>query len=76
MGAWEALQGFLKMSAKYPDVLKFGRTLAKEGKDASNIVTSSMVMTVSIHKVDCHMKRDIGRSVLANFRVCAQRGAN
>ena len=56
--------------------LKLGRTLAKEGKDASNIVTSSMVMMVSIFIVDCHVKHDIGRSVLVSFRVCTQRGAN
>jgi hypothetical protein len=56
--------------------LKFRRTLAKEDKDTSNVVTSLMVMTVSIFIVDCPMKHDIGRSIYASFRVCTQRGAN
>jgi hypothetical protein len=56
--------------------LKFGRTLTKEGKDASRVVTSLMLMMVSIVKVDCHVKRDIVRSIRRSFVECMQMGAN
>jgi hypothetical protein len=55
---------------------KFGQTLTKEGKDASREVTSSMLMGMSIVKVDCHVKRDIVRGVHRSFVECTQMGAN
>jgi hypothetical protein len=64
------------MLAKYPDVFEVWANIDQERKDASNIVISLMVMTVSIFTVDCHVKRDMGRSILASFRVCTRRGAN
>ncbi len=56
--------------------LKFGRTLTKEGKDTSKVVTSSMVMMVSIVGGDRHMKHVIWRSILKSLVVCTQVGAN
>jgi hypothetical protein len=56
--------------------LKLGQTLAKEGKDASSVVTSSIEMMVSIVKVDCHVKSETVRSNRRSFVVCTMMGAN
>jgi hypothetical protein len=68
--------GLAQSVSKEPMFFKIGQTLAKEGKDASSVVTSLIEMMVSIIKVDCHVKRETIRSVLRSFMVCTMMGAN